>query len=115
MCDESLANELKVLVEGDPPLANRYNVVLLDPKRHPGALPEAKLLADRLVSAEGQAAIGAYEIDTSSSSTPQRSPIESGGELQRDKCRSPPDPSGDRARLPGDAAWSPLVEIDCAT
>jgi len=35
----SFANkaELKVLVEGDPGLLNRYDVILLDPKKHPDA------------------------------------------------------------------------------
>jgi tungstate transport system substrate-binding protein len=56
--------ELAVLVEGDPQLRNRYDVILLDPKMHPEAkqLP-ARRFADWLVSAEGQAAIGAYELN----------------------------------------------------
>jgi tungstate transport system substrate-binding protein len=55
--------DLKVLVEGDPHLINHYDVILLDPKRHPEAQHEAaKRLADWLFSAEGQAAIGAYQI-----------------------------------------------------
>jgi tungstate transport system substrate-binding protein len=32
--------ELKILVEGDPGLLNRYDVILLDPLRHPEAKQE---------------------------------------------------------------------------
>jgi tungstate transport system substrate-binding protein len=55
---------LAVLVEGDPRLLNRYDVILLDPQKHPEAkqLP-ARRFADWLASAEGQAAIGAYELN----------------------------------------------------
>jgi tungstate transport system substrate-binding protein len=56
--------ELTVLVEGDPRLLNRYDVILLDPRKHPEARQEpARALADWLVSADGQAAIGAYAIN----------------------------------------------------
>jgi len=55
--------ELKIVIEGDPRLLNHYDVILLDPKRHPEAQHEAaKRLADWLLSADGQAAIGAYQI-----------------------------------------------------
>jgi tungstate transport system substrate-binding protein len=60
----SFANkrELTVLVQGDPRLINRYDVILLDAKKHPQAKHElARNLADWLASSEGQAAIGAYE------------------------------------------------------
>ncbi len=55
--------DLAVLVEGDPRLLNRYDVILLDPKRHPEAkqLP-ARRFAEWLVSPEGQAAIGDYKV-----------------------------------------------------
>jgi len=59
----SFANkaELKVLVEGDPGLLNRYDVILLDPNKHPDAKhAAARKLRDWLVSPAGQAAIGAY-------------------------------------------------------
>jgi tungstate transport system substrate-binding protein len=59
----SFANkaDLKIVIEGDPGLLNRYDVILLDPKKHPEAKQEpARRLGDWLVSAEGQAAIGAY-------------------------------------------------------
>jgi len=53
-----------VLVEGDPRLLNRYDVILLDPRNHPAAKQvPAHRFADWLASAEGQAAIGAYELD----------------------------------------------------
>jgi tungstate transport system substrate-binding protein len=55
--------DLAVLVEGDPRLLNRYDVILLNPARHP--VPKqalAKRFAQWLVSPEGQAAIGAYKV-----------------------------------------------------
>jgi len=55
--------DLAVLVEGDPRLLNRYDVILLNPKRHP--VPKqalAKRFAQWLSSPEGQAAIGAYKV-----------------------------------------------------
>src|SRR5580693_75532 len=39
--------DLTVLVEGDPRLLNRYDVILLDPKKHPEAKQEpARRFAD---------------------------------------------------------------------
>jgi len=56
-------DDLAVLVEGDPRLLNRYDVILLDPKRHPEAKQEpARRFARWLVSPEGQAAIGGYKV-----------------------------------------------------
>ncbi|MBV8588998.1 MAG: extracellular solute-binding protein [Acetobacteraceae bacterium] len=56
--------DLTVSVEGDPKLLNRYDVILLDPKKHPEAKQKpARRFADWLASPEGQAAIGAYEIN----------------------------------------------------
>ena len=53
-----------VLVEGDSRLLNRYDVILLDPVKHPEAKEEpARRLADWLTSADGQAAIGACTFD----------------------------------------------------
>jgi tungstate transport system substrate-binding protein len=55
--------DLAVLVEGDPRLLNRYDVILLNPEKHPGAKQKpARLLADWLASPEGQAAIGGFRI-----------------------------------------------------
>jgi tungstate transport system substrate-binding protein len=62
----SFANkgDLTVLVEGDPRLLNRYDVILLNPAKHP--VPKqalAKRFAEWLISPEGQAAIGAYKVN----------------------------------------------------
>jgi tungstate transport system substrate-binding protein len=54
---------LIVVVEGDPRLINRYDVIELSPQKHAGAkLAVAKVLADWLVSSEGQLAISSYQI-----------------------------------------------------
>ena len=56
--------DLAALVEGDAHLVNRYDVILLDPKRHAEAkIDAAYRLADWLLSPAGQAAIGSYKID----------------------------------------------------
>jgi tungstate transport system substrate-binding protein len=55
---------LTVLVEGDPGLLNRYDVILLNPAKHP--VPKqalARRFAQWLLSPEGQAAIGDYKVD----------------------------------------------------
>jgi tungstate transport system substrate-binding protein len=62
----SFANktDLTVLVEGDPRLLNRYDVILLNPAKHP--VPKqalAERFAEWLISPKGQAAIGAYKVD----------------------------------------------------
>src|ERR671930_414243 len=55
--------DLTVLVEGDPRLLNRYDVILLDPKKHPEAKHQpARRFADWLASPEGQAAIADYQV-----------------------------------------------------
>ncbi|MGC2201092.1 MAG: hypothetical protein WA633_13235, partial [Stellaceae bacterium] len=49
---------------GDPKLLKRYDVILLDPQKHPQAKQQpARHFADWLASPEGQAAIGAYRGD----------------------------------------------------
>lgn len=54
---------MKVLLEGDRRLLNRYDVIVLNPAIHPQArLASARQLADWLVSPAGQAAIGDYEL-----------------------------------------------------
>ena len=56
--------DLTVLVEGDPRLLNRYDVILLNPARHP--VPKqalARRFMEWLISPEGQAAIGAFQVD----------------------------------------------------
>ena len=54
---------LVVAVEGDAHLINRYDVIELNPAKHPDAkLAAAHRFADWLVSADGQAAIGVYRV-----------------------------------------------------
>lgn len=54
---------LVIAIEGDARLLNRYDVIELNPQKHANAkLDGAKLLADWLVSPEGQQAIGAYQV-----------------------------------------------------
>ena len=56
--------DLTPLVEGDPRLVNRYDVILLNPAKHP--VPKqalAQRFAQWLVSPDGQAAVGAFKVD----------------------------------------------------
>jgi tungstate transport system substrate-binding protein len=54
---------LAVMVEGDPALINRYDVIELNPKTHPDSrLAAAHRLAVWLVSTQGQDAMGAYTV-----------------------------------------------------
>jgi tungstate transport system substrate-binding protein len=53
-----------VLIERDPRLINRYDVILLNPEKHP--VPKqalARRFAEWLLSPEGQTAIEAYKMD----------------------------------------------------
>ena len=51
-------------MEGDAKLLSRYDVIELNPKKHgKPRLAEAKILADWLVSPEGQRAIAAYRVN----------------------------------------------------
>ena len=55
---------LIVAVEGDRRLINRYDVIELSPEKHAGSkLGAARILADWLASAEGQQAIGAFQVN----------------------------------------------------
>jgi tungstate transport system substrate-binding protein len=55
--------DLRIEVEGDRRLLNRYDVILLNPQAHPQAKQEpARVLATWLASPEGQAAIADYTI-----------------------------------------------------
>ena len=55
---------LRIMVEGDPALINRYDVIELNPATHPGAkLAPAHWLAMWLTTPPGQEAIGAYRVD----------------------------------------------------
>lgn len=56
--------DLTVLLEGDEHLLNPYGVILVNAKRHPHVKTRAgQKLIDWLVSAKGQAAIAAFEIN----------------------------------------------------
>ena len=55
--------DLRIVLEGDPRLLNRYDVILLNPQTHPQAKQgPAHRFAAWLASPEGQAAIGGYMI-----------------------------------------------------
>ncbi len=54
---------LVIVVEGDRRLLNYYDVIELNPQKHPTIKrAQAKLLADWLASKEGQAEIGGYTV-----------------------------------------------------
>ena len=54
---------LRIVLEGDRRLINRYDVILLHPKTHPRAQQApSRRLAEWLASAEGQAAIGGFTV-----------------------------------------------------
>lgn len=54
---------LTIEIEGDPRLINRYDVIQLNPEKHPDAnLADAERLATWLTSREGQEAIGSDEV-----------------------------------------------------
>ena len=53
--------ELAVLIEGDERLSNQYDVIVVNPARHPHVkAAQAQQFADWIVSPTGQAAIAAY-------------------------------------------------------
>jgi tungstate transport system substrate-binding protein len=55
--------DLKIMIEGDSRLLNRYDVILLDPAKRSQAKQEAaRRLRDWLMSEAGQSAIGAYVV-----------------------------------------------------
>jgi tungstate transport system substrate-binding protein len=55
---------LVIAVEHDPRLINRYDVIELSPQKHGSSkLAVAHVFANWLVSPEGQAAIGAYQVN----------------------------------------------------
>jgi tungstate transport system substrate-binding protein len=56
--------DLEIVVEGDKRLFNQYGVTLVNPERYPTVKKElGQSFVDWLLSAEGQALIGAYKID----------------------------------------------------
>ena len=55
--------ELAVLVEGDKRLMNQYGVMLVNPELHPSVKrADGQAFIDWLISPDGQASIGAYQI-----------------------------------------------------
>ena len=56
--------DMKILLEGDPPLNNPYAAIVVNPERHPHVrVREAQALVDWLTSAKGQAAIAAFCVE----------------------------------------------------
>ena len=56
--------ELRIVVEGDPPLFNPYGVIQVSSKKHPHVKAEAAhAFVAWLVGPKGQAAIGAFRLD----------------------------------------------------
>ena len=54
---------LTIVIEGDPHLINRYDVIELNPQKHAGRnLAAAHVFANWLVSPAGQIRIGAYKV-----------------------------------------------------
>ena len=56
--------QLEIVVEGDDRLFNQYGIILVNPEKHSHVKKElGQQFIDWIVSAEGQEAIGSYEID----------------------------------------------------
>ena len=56
--------DLVIAVEGDKRLFNQYGVILVNPEKHPAVKKElGQSFIDWLLSAEGQAAIAAYQVN----------------------------------------------------
>lgn len=56
--------DLNILVQGDPPLVNRYSVIVVSQQKHPHVRQQAaRKFADFLLSAEGQKAIAGFGKD----------------------------------------------------
>jgi len=56
--------DLAVLAEGDSRLFNQYGVILVNPAKHPHIkVKEGQAFIDWLLSAEGQSAIGEFNVD----------------------------------------------------
>lgn len=56
--------DLKIALEGDPPLHNPYGVILVNPAKHPNVkAKEGQAFVEWIVSSEGQAAIAAFKIN----------------------------------------------------
>lgn len=58
-------SELEVLCEGDARLRNPYGAIVVSPEKHPHVKVDlAQRFVDWLVSSRGQAAIGAFQVDS---------------------------------------------------
>ncbi|MDH3377918.1 MAG: substrate-binding domain-containing protein [Gammaproteobacteria bacterium] len=56
--------QLKLVVEGDPEIFNPYGIIAVNPQLHPGVnYAGARALADWLISAAGQRAIGEFRVN----------------------------------------------------
>ena len=56
--------DLEIVVEGDRRLFNQYGIILVNPEKHPSVKKDlGQAFIDWVVSAEGQEAIRAYQID----------------------------------------------------
>ena len=56
--------DLEIVVEGDRRLFNQYGIILVNPEKHPSVKKElGQAFIDWVVSAEGQEAIRAYQIE----------------------------------------------------
>ena len=53
----------RIVAEGDPSLFNQYGVIPINPAHCPNVKPEGMVFVDWMLSAEGQAAIAAYQLD----------------------------------------------------
>jgi tungstate transport system substrate-binding protein len=72
--------DLTLLVERDPVLFNQYAVILVNPARHPHVKADsARRFSDWLVSAQGQALIGAFRIDGQTLFYPNAAPAGGAG------------------------------------
>ena len=54
----------EVLVEGDPRLFNQYGIIVVNPEKHPNVKADkAQEFVEWVLSADGQSAIGSYQLD----------------------------------------------------
>ena len=66
---------LEILVQGDPRLFNQYGIVLVDAARHPHVKTgDGQAFIDWVLSAEGQAVIGAYRVAGQAAFVPNAKP-----------------------------------------
>jgi tungstate transport system substrate-binding protein len=67
---------LQIVVEGDAKLFNQYGIMLVNPIKHPTVKRAlGQTFIDWTLSAEGQAAIGSYQIDGQRLFFPNAAPV----------------------------------------